>query len=178
MNSDKPIPIEQVAHMFTRSAPYSIDSSWSYLEGQLKSWDTPESPLVLEPDFQRAHVWNREQQINYVEYILRGGHAAKELYFNCSSWMSGFNTPLEIVDGKQRLEAARAFMRGDFPVFGEWRAVQLRLDMLQASFLLYINTLKTRAEVLQWYLDLNTGGTPHTADEIKKVRLLLNREMA
>ena len=37
----------------------------------------------------------------------------------------------------------------------------------------FVNDLKTRKEVLQWYVDLNAGGTVHTEAEIDKVRKLL-----
>ena len=47
-------------------------------------------------------------------------------------------------------------------------------DQLDASFKVHVNNLKTRAEVLQWYLDLNTGGVVHTDEEIEKVKQLLN----
>ena len=39
-----------------------------------------------------------------------------------------------------------------------------------------IATLKTRKEVLQWYLDFNTGGVIHTDKEINKVKDLLRKE--
>ena len=38
-----------------------------------------------------------------------------------------------------------------------------------------INDLKTRDEVLQWYIDINAGGTPHTKEEIERVRAMLSR---
>jgi len=39
-----------------------------------------------------------------------------------------------------------------------------------------MNDLKTRAEVLQWYIEFNAGGTPHTEAEINRVRELLKKE--
>jgi hypothetical protein len=39
-----------------------------------------------------------------------------------------------------------------------------------------VNELKTRREVLQWYLDLNAGGVVHTTKEIERVRELLAKE--
>lgn len=33
----------------------------------------------------------------------------------------------------------------------------------------YMNHLKDQKEVLQWYVDMNAVGTPHTDDEIEKV---------
>ena len=37
-----------------------------------------------------------------------------------------------------------------------------------------INNLKTKKEVLQWYVDMNAGGTPHTNDEIERVRKMIS----
>ena len=31
-----------------------------------------------------------------------------------------------------------------------------------------INDLPTRKDVLQWYLEMNSAGTPHTKEEINK----------
>jgi hypothetical protein len=39
-----------------------------------------------------------------------------------------------------------------------------------------VNDLKTKAEVLQWYLDINSGGVVHTETELEKVKRLLTKE--
>ena len=39
-----------------------------------------------------------------------------------------------------------------------------------------INDLKTRKEVLGWYIEMNSGGTPHKKEEIEKVELMLKTE--
>jgi hypothetical protein len=160
---------------FTRRAGYHVDVSWRYLEEWITS--QAEINLNLDPDFQRAHVWTRQQQTAYVEYVLRGGEAAKELYFNCVGWNASKTGDFVIVDGKQRLEAARAFLRGDVPVFSktlpEWGGAADDVLRLHFGFKVYINDLGTREEVLKWYLDINTGGTPHTEVEILKVEIML-----
>ncbi len=38
-----------------------------------------------------------------------------------------------------------------------------------------VNDLLTREEVLQWYIDLNTGGTDHTDEEINRVKEMLKK---
>lgn len=133
--------------------------------------------LDLEPDFQRAHVWTPEQQVSYVEYILHGGESGKELYFNCAGWMRDWRGPYVIVDGKQRLEAVRRFMRNEIPAFGR-RLEEYRdkPDMITARFSWNVAALETRREVLQWYIAFNRGGTVHTAEEIAKVQRLLDIE--
>lgn len=162
---------------FTRYPGYGVDVGWEYLEEHLDHYKAYN--LNLDPDFQRGHVWTRQQQIAYVEYRLRGGFSGRELFFNHPGWNRGMKGSEEmvIVDGKQRLEAVRSFMRGDFPAFGTFsHEFTDKTHSLSHSFRFSINDLKTRAEVLQWYLDLNTGGTIHTDHEINRVREMLEKE--
>ena len=39
--------------------------------------------------------------------------------------------------------------------------------------ILNVNDLKTEKEVLQWYVDMNAGGTPHTNEEIERVKRMI-----
>ena len=36
-----------------------------------------------------------------------------------------------------------------------------------------MNDLKTEKEVLQWYIDMNAGGTSHSKEEIDRVKKML-----
>lgn len=163
---------------FTTWGGYAVDVSWSGIERYLEQMGEGLN-LELDPDFQRAHVWTRDQQIAYVEFILRGGRSSRAILWNCANWPEcAENAPLVLVDGKQRLEAARRFMADGLPAFGRLCS-EYEDGMRWASgpgFKFHINGLKTRREVLQWYLDLNRGGTVHTDDEIDKVRALLQAE--
>lgn len=164
---------------FTREGNYHFTVSWAYLERTLASWNNPEDGeyVDMDPDFQREHVWTEAQQIAYCEYILRGGISGKTIYWNNPSWMRGFNQPTVLVDGKQRITAVLRFLRNEIPVFGHFRKeYEDKLDVTRHTFDFVINDLKTRKEVLQWYLDLNTGGTIHTNEEIEKVKRLLKKE--
>ena len=163
---------------FTRGSSYHVTVSWRYIEHQLLDYASPPSPVDLDPDFQRAHVWSEDQQRRYVEFCLMGGAGSRDILFNCTGWMGDWRGPFVLVDGKQRLEAVRKFMRGDLAIFdghhfGDFVG-QLRDH--HAHFTFHVNDLSTRAEVLQWYVDLNAGGVVHTAEEIAKVRALLAKE--
>lgn len=173
---------------FTRTPGYHVDVGWDYLESWLKDHQENDPKLDIDPDFQRAHVWTEAQQIAFVEYALRGGLSGKNLYFNHPYWMNFRSQEavqrkklyydFVLVDGKQRLNAAMRFMRNEIRVFGSYRREftdRIRLGG-GASFSVHINDLKTRAEVLTWYLEMNTGGTPHTDAEIDKVRKMLEEE--
>ncbi len=163
---------------FTRKARYSVDHSWQWLDRKLTEFcSEAESPLDLNPDFQRGHVWTVDQQVAYVEFILRGGNSGRDVYFNHPGWMTNFKGEFVIVDGLQRLTAARKFMNNEIPAFGcLYKDFEGAFPWSSVGFTFHINDLKTRAEVLQWYLDFNSGGTPHTKEEISRVKNLLEVE--
>lgn len=159
---------------------YSADVDWNYLEWQLKRYQEW-YVLDLDPDFQRGHVWSREKQIAYVEYIMRGGRYSRDIIFNCIGWEENNPGPLVLIDGKQRLQAVRLFLSDELPVFGghylrdfEWDGKGGRVPQ-KYMFKFHINNLSTRAEVLKLYLDLNSGGVVHSEEELDRVRDLLRR---
>lgn len=51
---------------FTRSGSYQVHVGWDYLEDQFAQFEKGYG-LDLDPDFQRAHVWDRTKQERYVE---------------------------------------------------------------------------------------------------------------
>ena len=155
---------------FTR-ARYAVDVGWDYIQDWID-----EHNLEMNPDFQRAHVWTKRQQIAYVEYIMRHGTSGKNIFLNQPGWCSGQRGTLVVVDGKQRLTAALAFMNNEIKAFGSYKKEFDLIDRLTCSFRFNIADLETKAEVLQWYLDFNSGGTQHTDAELHKVRQLLRKE--
>jgi hypothetical protein len=170
---------------FIGTGNYDCDVFWSSLKDTFEWW-TRDYGLDLDPPYQRGHVWNEAQQRDYVEFVIRGGQSAKNLLFNCPGWNSRGGKivgPIELVDGKQRLCAVQRFMRDEltvfdsFPGIGPTKASEFEVIRdLELRFKFYINGLDTRAEVLQWYLEINAGGTPHTKEELEKVRTMMLRE--
>ena len=161
----------------TRDGNYRVHVSWKYLEEQIKR-DYDDLEIDLDPDFQRAHVWSEEQQRRFVEFKLRGGTGSDELRFNCAGWQNDYRGPYVLVDGKQRLEAVRKFMRDELEIFdgAKFSDFEDSIRVTKTRFIWCVNDLKTRKEVLQWYLDINTGGVVHSDEEIEKVRKLLEKE--
>jgi hypothetical protein len=162
---------------FTRGATYVVDVPWAVLDDSL-GYYLGKYGLDLDPDFQRGYVWTPLQQTRYVEFILRGGATGRDLYTNCPGWNRGHTKNFVMVDGKQRLTAARAFLDNKVPVFDGllFRDFTDGLSMTGPGFKWHVNDLQTRAEVLQWYVDLNTGGTLHTDEEIDRVKALIEAE--
>jgi len=146
----------------------------------MATWQTEaEGGLQLNPDFQRGHVWTQAQQIAYIEYVLRGGQSGLVLYFNKPDWQARRTTEYNdfvIVDGLQRLTAILRFVQDEIPAYGHLYSQFEGPLRLFHDVRINVNCLQTRAEVLQWYLEMNAGGTPHTAEEIERVRALLAAE--
>jgi len=161
---------------YTRQGCYTVNVPWKYLPENIHRWQTEHGSalLDLEPDFQRGHVWTVPQQVAFVEYVLRGGMSGRYIYFNCAGWMHDFRGPFVIVDGLQRITAALDFLNNKIQAFGSYyKEFTDTLNISDAQFIFNVNNLKTRQEVLQWYIQMNEGGTPHTPEEIEKVRNLL-----
>jgi len=124
---------------------------------------------------------------------LKGGRSGRTLYLNHPQWMHWRNKKGEyqdfvVVDGLQRITALLGFVRGEIPAFGHYvysllnppnvECFEGKLRHLEcnSNLLVNINNLPTRAKVLEWYLQMNSGGTPHTEAELNKVRELLETE--
>lgn len=164
---------------FTSFGRYKIDVPWDGLLHHLnRLTGRPFSaPLDLNPDFQRGHVWTQKQQTAFVEYGLRGGQSAMTLLFNCPGWQHDYRGPHVIVDGLQRLTAVTKFLNNDLRVFGSYhKEFEDSLSFSGPRFEWYVNELKTREEVLAWYIQLNSGGVAHTRKEISRVTALLSAE--
>jgi len=139
-----------------------------------------EDGLDLNPDFQRAHVWNTDQRVAFVEFILQGGKT-NPIYFNHPGWMKGWEGNMVIVDGKQRLTAILMFLNNEITVFKELDEGGIgyyarEFNHFGADLIFVINDLPTRKKVLEWYLQINKGNVAHTSDEISKVEALLKKE--
>lgn len=166
---------------FTDSGSYRVDVSWSFLEKHLASYEA-DYALELNPEFQRGHVWTREQQIAYIDFILRGGRSARDVWLNCFGWNGG-GGPMRmlLVDGLQRITAVLAFLHNEFRVCAwvdgigcYFRDFTDELTVVGPSFKFHVNDLPTYKDVLRWYVEINEGGTPHTAEEITRVKALMD----
>lgn len=70
---------------FISGGSYQVDVQMEYLIKWIDEMIQNEG-LQLCPDFQRGHVWTEEQQIKYIEFVLRGGKSGKVIYLNNPSW--------------------------------------------------------------------------------------------
>ena len=165
---------------FTSDGNYAVD----YPMQDLVRWiqrEQKESGLNLCPDFQRGHVWTEKQQQAYIEFLLRKGRTGRDLYFNCPSWHNsvpdGAYDDYVCVDGLQRIMAIRKFVDNELKVFGSYfREYTDKLRITQNTLRVNINDLKSKKEVLRWYIEMNAGGTPHSKAEIKRIQDMMEAE--
>lgn len=162
----------------TEYGVYQVNVPIRYVLDNITKWEEDSYyQLQLNPDFQRGHVWTEEQQIRYMEFLLKGGKSSRVIYFNKPSWQSSM--PIKkyddfvCVDGLQRLTAIMRFLKNEIKVFDTYYKdfedkLPIRYDVI-----FNVNNLKTKKEVLQWYIDLNIGGTAHTKEEIDKVKKMM-----
>jgi uncharacterized protein with ParB-like and HNH nuclease domain len=156
---------------------YRVNVSLDFLKEHLEHWDHKEmgSPLIMNPEWQRGHVWSKEQQIAFMEYFLKGGTMGSEVYFNCSTWQGKYNTPIYCVDGLQRISAALAFCNNEIPVFGHYlKDFEDRLRMADVDFIFNVLKISNKKELLGIYLNFNSAGTVHSQAELDKVQHMID----
>lgn len=145
----------------------------------LKRW-FEEHNVNMDPPYQRGYVWTQEQKERYIEFIFRGGESGKDIYINAPSWIDDckdedqeWANGIELVDGKQRVTAIIEFVDNKVKLFGKylneyrhWEGDKPAILGFRYDVLIHINTLQTKEEVVKWYLDLNSGGTIHTDNDL------------
>ena len=169
---------------FTEKGDYEPTVGLNYLIGLLDEFEK-DYGLELNPDFQRGNVWTEQQQIAYLEFFLKGGTTSRVIYLNCPYFVRGtvedyksgkYDLPMVCVDGLQRLTAILKMIRGEIKVFGIYlqEFEDYKVMMRGLNIRINVNNLQTKKEVLQWYIDFNSGGTIHSDEEINRVKNMLN----
>lgn len=163
---------------FTDIGRYAVDYPINHLIPWIEE-EVKEDGLQLNPDFQRGHVWTEKQQIAYVEFILQGGRTGRDIFLNKPDWHhpvpDGAYNDFVCVDGLQRLTALRRFIQNEIKVFGSYFCEYTdNLRTLSDTIRVHVNDLKTKEEVLRWYIEMNAGGTPHSEEEIERVQKMLD----
>lgn len=160
------VPLKSLVHSLTEATD------------RRPTWD-------LNPSYQRGSVWTPEHQSLFIGHVLSGGIVPPiyvqryETQKNVPRGVSYVDLPEEVLDGKQRCLAWLAFYRGDIGAtlddgkvlfyrdFNEVERRDSRLD-LRVVFLDL-----SYEERLKFYLRLNSGGVPHTQEELDRVKELL-----
>lgn len=178
-HADKTVALARIIQPL-RTAKYECDFDWTRFQWALDGYERDYGGLELNPDFQRGHVWTQQQKQHFIENVLRGVVSSSGflVQFNCPNWESDdfvgdLPTGMQCIDGLQRISAVMDFLSGAVRPFG------LTVEDLSGTyfsiksryrFRVAMHNFSYRADLLQHYLDLNAGGTPHSAEEIERVR--------
>ena len=156
--------------------------------------DYSETDILLElnPEFQRGHVWNLDKQIAFIENLLRGIDINKIIRFNDLTMYPHddaddfLQNKILCIDGLQRLTAIIDFIDGKYKIFNNQLNYQDILNhpdkpsmrrifnnaLIQFDFL----QITSYKELLEYYIDLNTGGVAHTQADIQIAKDLLEQQ--
>lgn len=153
------------------------------LLNNIKSWEI-DFNLERNPDFQRGHVWTLEQKVAFIENLLRNENTNTKILINRHGLMQNTLNPdfkysgkYVIIDGLQRLTAMEEFCLGKFKVFNNQLSFEDLKEVgltkgLNYNIEVHFFEMASEEEILDYYLSFNTGVTPHSKEEIKRVRQL------
>ena len=101
---------------------------------------------------------------------------SRDITWNCPGWLHSEWKPgdFTVLDGLQRMTTVMMWDNDELSVFGGYTKSQcinadagtLKIRVVELS----------RKECLQYYIDCNVGGTPHSDEEIACVRNLLTEQ--
>lgn len=147
-----------------------IDFGLPYLEKGLEAF-----ALDQDPPYQRGHVWTDEQRIAFMGHKLTGGPVQPLIWNEVGE--TALDSHFEILDGKQRLTTIVRWIRNEIPAdIGGGLLIYRRDTDENFRMQLMVRIQFTRlgpVEVLEYYLRLNSGGTPHSPEALDKVRKML-----
>lgn len=170
---------------------YSCDFSMRNVRELIISLLNDESELDMIPDFQRGVVWSEGKQIYFVECMLR--NLLPRSAFNLTFNMPFFYSPVQrrenevptkyqkliCIDGLQRFTAIESFVQGKFKVFdNQIGADDLRFtpfDLGRRTFTINIFEYNNTQDILNLYINMNTGGIAHADSEIERVKAMLEK---
>lgn len=84
------------------------------------------------------------------------------------------------MDGLQRTNAIERFVGNQICAFGQYYSdfefpIRDVAGVPSAAFKVnvHMNHFETHKEILEWYYSLNSGGTPHSKEELDRIRQLI-----
>ena len=186
--------IQPVQHYATQSTHVDIRHLKSWMEnftGTTDNYSYENVLLEMNPEFQRGHVWDINKKIAFVENLLRGLDINKTIRFNDLTMRPHDNADVVLrnkivcIDGLQRFTAIIDFIDGKFKVFDKQLSYEDILNnenkaamrnifshaLLRFEFL----QITSYKDLLEYYIDLNTGGVAHTQADIQIAKDLLQK---
>ncbi|WP_430791719.1 GmrSD restriction endonuclease domain-containing protein [Actinoplanes sp. G11-F43] len=122
--------------------------------------------LVIQPEYQRAYIYNDgKKDVAVIESLLKG-YPLGLIYFNVVG--DGF----EVLDGQQRITSVGRFVTGKFAIKVEGREQTFsslpleEQEKIRDSKLLVYHCQGTEKEIKEWFKTINIAGVPLNAQEM------------
>jgi hypothetical protein len=154
----------------------SFDMIVEAMEGTRETAEGRHRYFNRDVEYQRGHVWSEAQASAFLGSLF-SGDPMPPVYLN----MSDRSDEMVVIDGKQRLTALYRWLKGEIPAINR-RGLVFYVNDLDKSALrrlenrCYITAIRVDWPVkrqIEFYIALNSGGTPHAAEEIERVKALL-----
>lgn len=149
-----------------------VDMGLNYLEQGV----TESFAINMSPPYQRGHVWSEEQRRAFVGHVLVGGPVQPIVLNRVGRGSAGDS--YEMLDGKQRITSLLMWLRGEIRADIGGGLLLHRGDIagrFPNELMIRFNFVSlSEIEVLRYYLRLNSAGTPHSAEELERVRKLID----
>lgn len=163
---------------------YRCNYDFRYFKEVMKRFEEEYGGFDLCPEYQRGHVWTTAQQLHFIENMLRGVLAESSfiIQFNCPNWehedvATDLPKGFQCLDGLQRITAVSEYLKGNIKPFGfhvdDFNQSSFGIKTCRWRWVFVVHNFTKREDVLKHYLDINTGGTPHSEAEIERVKGLL-----
>lgn len=135
--------------------------------------------IVDNPDYHRGYVWTLDDKVALIDSVMNDRAIGSFIFIEYP--LSVYDGRLEVMDGKQRLNAITEFYCSHFPYKGKYyhQMSNFDRDKFDSTLLQHaqLDDVKlTTADKLQIFLDVNCAGVPQTAEHLKFVKAKLEAE--
>jgi len=142
-------------------------------------WMLTKRSVNMSPSYQRPVRWSTEQQSLFMGHLLSGGDTLPIIIQRVPD-----GGPQEVLDGKQRLTAMLAWLHGEISAWVP-NGPSVHIDDLERGTLgtrpdaiLGLSLVPVRFKYINlpfeerknFYIRLNSGGSPHTREDIEHAR--------
>lgn len=133
--------------------------------------------LDMNPRYQRDIVWTHEQKIELLDSIFNGLDIGKFVFINIPY---GREYGYEILDGKQRLTTILEFYNDEWTYKGYYYSelspmLQCKFEGLSVSVAEMREEIATEGNILEYFIKLNSTGTPMDKSHLEKVEQMLKK---
>lgn len=162
---------------FSADRPYRIHFINTDIESLVSS--AIRRGLNDKTDYQRDYVWRIDDKRRLIKSIFDGKDIGKFVFVEDKTY---HDPRIEVLDGKQRLNAILGFMNDEFDYDGVYYHQLSEKDRramsgLGVQFASLDRGKFSRKELLEMFVDVNDTGVPQSPEHLKHVRNLLMEEI-